>query len=217
MTEVVLNTLPANNMNFIQICISWMTMSNFAVHFCYSAFQDQDKRIQLFYVLYCYIVIYCYICIVIYLYNYFCREWKREEAEFSKLRPDFLAALDIEKARELKDKGNQKFKENKFDEAVQLYTEALEITPPALRAAEAKDGSRWWVGCVNPFTPKSDQLQISPAASPEILHHTVWRTWVFIAYSDKRWLCYQFSLPHSYISLEEDWRMYFLSLGVKGL
>ena len=25
----------------------------------------------------------------------------------------------------------------------------------------------------NPFTPKSDQCQISPAASPEILHHTV--------------------------------------------
>ena len=30
---------------------------------------------------------------------------------------------------------------------------------------------------VDPFTPKSDQGQISPAASPEILHHTVWRTW----------------------------------------
>ena len=28
----------------------------------------------------------------------------------------------------------------------------------------------------NPFTPKSDQFQISPAASPEILHHTVWLT-----------------------------------------
>ena len=25
----------------------------------------------------------------------------------------------------------------------------------------------------NPFTPKSDQFQISPAASPEIVHHTV--------------------------------------------
>ena len=34
------------------------------------------------------------------------------------------------------------------------------------------------------LTPKSDQVQISPAASPEILHHTVWRTWLFIAYSD---------------------------------
>ena len=36
----------------------------------------------------------------------------------------------------------------------------------------------------NPFTPKSDQVQISPVASTVILHHTVWRTWLFIAYSD---------------------------------
>ena len=34
---------------------------------------------------------------------------------------------------------------------------------------------------INPFTPKSDQYQISPAALPEILCHTVWRTWPFIA------------------------------------
>ena len=37
---------------------------------------------------------------------------------------------------------------------------------------------------LNPFTPKSDQVRISPVASPVILHHTVWRTWLFIAYSD---------------------------------
>ena len=34
---------------------------------------------------------------------------------------------------------------------------------------------------------KSDLFQISPAASSEILHHTVWRTWLFIAYSDEIW------------------------------
>ena len=34
------------------------------------------------------------------------------------------------------------------------------------------------------------------AASPEILHHTVWRTSLFIAHSGERWLYYQFSLPH---------------------
>ena len=42
--------------------------------------------------------------------------------------------------------------------------------------------SRWDWEPLKPFTPKSDQCQISPAASPEILHHTVWRTWLFIAY-----------------------------------
>ena len=35
---------------------------------------------------------------------------------------------------------------------------------------------------INPFTPKCDQVQICPAVSPEILHHTVWRTWFFIAH-----------------------------------
>ena len=34
----------------------------------------------------------------------------------------------------------------------------------------------------NPFVPKSDQVQIPPAASPVILHHTVWRTWLPVAY-----------------------------------
>ena len=61
--------------------------------------------------------------------------------------------------------------------------------------------SRWltgfWLAAIrvcgrfNLFTSKSDQFQISPAASPEILHHTVWRTWLCIAYSDgsdERWL-----------------------------
>ena len=66
---------------------------------------------------------------------------------------------------------------------------------------------------INPFTPESDQFQISPAASPEILHHTVWRTWLFIAYSDERWLYYQFSLPHLYISLYEGWENALLELG----
>ena len=36
---------------------------------------------------------------------------------------------------------------------------------------------------LNPFTPKSDQFQISPAASPEILDYTVCRT---LLYSDER-------------------------------
>ena len=51
---------------------------------------------------------------------------------------------------------------------------------------------------INPFTPESDQCQISPAASPEIWHHIVWRTWLFIAYTDERWLYHQFSLPHTF-------------------
>ena len=37
----------------------------------------------------------------------------------------------------------------------------------------------------------SDQCQISPAASPAILHDTVWRTWLLIAYSDGKCFCHQ--------------------------
>ena len=44
---------------------------------------------------------------------------------------------------------------------------------------------------INPLTPKSAQLQISPAASPAILHHTVWRTWFFTPYSGGKWFRYQ--------------------------
>ena len=32
----------------------------------------------------------------------------------------------------------------------------------------------------NPCIPKRNQSQISPAASPEIVHHTGWRSWLFI-------------------------------------
>ena len=45
-------------------------------------------------------------------------------------------------------------------------------------------GTVWTRWRINTFIPKSDQVQISPVASPVILHHTVWRTWLFIAYSD---------------------------------
>ena len=68
-------------------------------------------------------------------------------------------------------------------------------------------------GWFNPFTLKSDQFQISPAASPVISHNTVWRTWLFIAYSDwKMNILHQFSLPtYTFV------RMSFLSLGMKGV
>ena len=60
-------------------------------------------------------------------------------------------------------------------------------------------GLRMRCSCrLNPFTSKNEQFQISPAASAETLHHTVCRTWLFIAYSDERWLYYQFSLYLTY-------------------
>ena len=65
---------------------------------------------------------------------------------------------------------------------------------------------------------KSDRCKISPAASPVILHHTVWRTWLFIAHSDGRWLYYQLSLYLTCAFLLKSWgECMFLNLGVKGL
>ena len=62
------------------------------------------------------------------------------------------------------------------------------------------------------FTPKSDRFQISPAASLNMLHHTVWRIWLFIAYSGEWWFYYQFSLPHSYISSWKGWEDVYFEL-----
>ena len=66
------------------------------------------------------------------------------------------------------------------------------------------------VGCnsFEPSTPKSDQFQISPAASREFFHHTVWKTFVRLD-SDERWLYYQFSLPQFLIYLQKDWNVLF--------
>ena len=63
---------------------------------------------------------------------------------------------------------------------------------------------RWNGGaesCRRALSTESDQFQIPPAASQEILHHTVWRIWLFIAYSGERWIYYQFSLPLLYIGI----------------
>ena len=57
-----------------------------------------------------------------------------------------------------------------------------------LRSSACKRTRTGLIYTFNPFTPESDQCQISPPAPPEILHHTVRSTWLFIAYSDVRWL-----------------------------
>ena len=64
----------------------------------------------------------------------------------------------------------------------------------------------------NPSTQERDQLQISPAASPEVLHHTVWRTWLFIAYSDGKRLHYQVPLHH-FTHFSSGWENVLFELG----
>ena len=67
--------------------------------------------------------------------------------------------------------------------------------------------------CVNPFTPKSDQFQISPAASPAILHDTAWRTWLFIAYSDGKCFCYQILTTSLIHFSRKGWENVLLEIG----
>ena len=50
------------------------------------------------------------------------------------------------------------------------------------------------IWAIQDWLPRVINFKVSPAASPEIWHHTVWRTCLFIAY--EKWLYYQFSSPH---------------------
>ena len=50
--------------------------------------------------------------------------------------------------------------------------------------------------------------------TPEILHQAVWRTWLFIAYSDQKGLYYQFSLPHLNIFSLKCWENVLFELRV---
>ena len=58
----------------------------------------------------------------------------------------------------------------------------------------------------NPFTPESDQLKLFSCSLTRTITWRRWRSWLFMAYSDERWLYYQFSLPHFiYISAFLVW------------
>ena len=70
-----------------------------------------------------------------------------------------------------------------------------------------------WEKRVDPYTLKSDQFHISLAASPEIFHHTVWRTWFFIVSHKTTTL----PIPTTPLTSLKFGRIYLLSLGVKEL
>ena len=71
---------------------------------------------------------------------------------------------------------------------------------PRTRANKSSRKSRWQLNAeayeptfCYPFTLKSDQISLQSHQKHYI--RTVWRTKLFKAYSDERWLYYQFSLP----------------------
>ena len=101
---------------------------------------------------------------------------------------------------------------NPDDRSVQKNNQV--ITLLAISAFKASRVSLYPVRVqFNPFTPKNDQFQISSAASPVILRRTVWRTWLFISYSDERWL-HNHILTASLIHFStECWENAFFELG----
>ena len=65
----------------------------------------------------------------------------------------------------------------------------------------------------NPYTPKSDQFQISPCSlTGKIISH-IMKNLAFIAYTAGRWLYYQFSLHHVCIFSLEGWENVRFELG----
>ena len=90
---------------------------------------------------------YCagYVMVVITgLINVCYRDWKRDEANFSKTKVQYLASLKTERARIFKDAGNEKFKMGEYTEAASLYSEALDFAPPSLESGNGdKKGHRW--------------------------------------------------------------------------
>ena len=56
---------------------------------------------------------------------------------FGKERFEFFSRMDEERAQNLKDKGNKKFKLGMFNEAARLYTEALNCLPQGTDVSKA--------------------------------------------------------------------------------
>jgi len=63
--------------------------------------------------------------------------WAEEEVVFGKERFEFFSRMDEERAQNLKDKGNKKFKLGMFNEAARLYTEALNCLPQGTDVSKA--------------------------------------------------------------------------------
>ena len=69
--------------------------------------------------------------------------WAEEEVAFGKEQIEFFSRMDEERAQNLKDKGNKKFKLGMFNEAARLYTEALNCLPQGTDVSKAGKDGRW--------------------------------------------------------------------------
>ena len=84
-----------------------------------------------------------YPCKLTLLFCPVCRMWAEEEVALGKERFEFFSRMDKERAQNLKDKGNKKFKLGMFNEAARLYTEALNCLPQGTDVSKAGKDGRW--------------------------------------------------------------------------
>lgn len=75
---------------------------------------------------------------------YIVRLWKKEEALFCKTPREFFQTLDADQSIRLKDIGNDKFKNDEYIDAIELYTKALDVCPPAHRMKKATSDVYKW-------------------------------------------------------------------------
>ena len=99
------------------------------------------------------------------------------------------------------------------------YGQVMQAPPIITNQFEVNSGSGTYSRLIQNHHLEGLMSNFPCRPSPKILHHTVWRTWLFITYSDERWLYYQFLLPHLYnhLSLGRLGGCTFFNLGVKGL
>ena len=84
------------------------------------------------------------------------------------------------------DANEKTWKKDKTILTISIRTPKGTVRDQHILESSSERGSAYMLTSFNPFNPKSDQFHISPAASPEILHHAVWRTWLFIAYTQTK-------------------------------
>ncbi|XP_031568313.1 uncharacterized protein LOC116303015 [Actinia tenebrosa] len=72
-----------------------------------------------------------------------CSSWRKEEIHFGRTRHEFIATLDEQQAARLKDMGNDKFKNEEYSVAIDFYSKAIEVCPPAKKGTNNE--WKWWV------------------------------------------------------------------------
>ncbi|KAJ8021771.1 hypothetical protein HOLleu_39065 [Holothuria leucospilota] len=75
-----------------------------------------------------------------------CIKFGREEYEMAHASTPETVDFSVDRASELKDEGNNFFKNNQFPEAIKAYTEAIKVCPPTIKEGKGgkKETMKWY-------------------------------------------------------------------------